>query len=275
VAAQTGGTTGAQAAPASPIAAGTQGGTAGSNEDDGEPAHSQGEAPGSAGKPLPANASGESIPFKAAAEAPGAQAGSTQAVAQANAAQASSAANAPAANAPAAGAMGATPPTSAVPVSSSHTIGTSQPASTAEGAQYEPVPAQLATVLGPAAHQADGSYQVTIRLQPEDLGVVRVDLHLEAGTVNVSLHAEGDATRDMLRQNLGQLRQQLADAGLSTGRFDVSGGTSGGGSLAGQQQPSAAADEPANDNPGSTEAAAATDAAAVPVLTNGQLDMRL
>ena len=103
-----------------------------------------------------------------------------------------------------------------------------------------PVADQLATVLAPAAHQPDGSYQVNIRLQPEDLGVVNVELRLESGTVNVSLHAEGDATGDMLRQNLGQLRQQLANAGLTTGRFDVSTGngtgSNQGGPSAGQER---------------------------------------
>ena len=69
-------------------------------------------------------------------------------------------------------------------------------------ARPETVASQLATVLAPAARQTDGSYQVTIHLQPEELGAVHVELHLDGSTVNVSLHADGDATRDMLRQNL-------------------------------------------------------------------------
>ena len=89
------------------------------------------------------------------------------------------------------------------------------------GPENRPVAEQLGTALLPVAHQSDGSYQVNIRLQPEELGTVHVELHLEAGTVNVSLHADGDATRDMLRQNLGELRQQMTDSGLSTGHFDV------------------------------------------------------
>ena len=67
---------------------------------------------------------------------------------------------------------------------------------------------------------------------------MHVELHLDGSTVNVSLHADGDATRDMLRQNLDQLRQQLESGGLSTGRFDVGSGpaSDGDGGPAGQEQ---------------------------------------
>jgi flagellar hook-length control protein FliK len=103
-----------------------------------------------------------------------------------------------------------------------HTTTLTHPAAnTAQQPKPEPLPTQLATVLAPAAHQPDGSYQVSIRLQPEELGTVDVALHLVNGTLSVSLHAEGDATRNLLRQNLHQLRAQLASTGLSTGSFDV------------------------------------------------------
>jgi flagellar hook-length control protein FliK len=146
-----------------------------------------------------------------------------------------------------------------------------------------PVADQLATVLAPAAHQPDGSYQVNIRLQPEDLGVVNVELRLESGTVNVSLHAEGDATGDMLRQNLGQLRQQLANAGLTTGRFDVSSGTGAGigtgtnqgGLWAGQERAVATMDGPGSDGSEQTETSAATGGPDIPSPTSGLLDVRL
>lgn len=140
-----------------------------------------------------------------------------------------------------------------------------------------PVADQLATVLAPAAHRADGSYQVSIRLQPEELGVVNVELRLESGTVNVSLHAEGDATGDMLRQNLGQLRQQLANAGLTTGRFDVSTGTGSGqgGPSAGQERASASVDGSGYDGSDQTGTPVAAIAPEISSLANGQLDVRL
>jgi flagellar hook-length control protein FliK len=158
-----------------------------------------------------------------------------------------------------------------------------QQAGSDAAARELPVADQLATVLAPAAHQPDGSYQVNIRLQPEDLGVVNVELRLESGTVNVSLHAEGDATGDMLRQNLGQLRQQLANAGLTTGRFDVSTGTgtgSGtgtgqGGLSAGQERAVATTDGPSSDGLEQTETIAATNGTDISSTTSGLLDVRL
>jgi len=155
--------------------------------------------------------------------------------------------------------------------------GTGEPSFSSDGAPAEPVSAQLATVLAPAAHQPDGSYQVSIRLQPEELGVVHVELHLEAGTVNVSLHADGDTTRDMLRQNLGQLRQQMASTGLSTGSFDVSGGTGSGaeGGTNAQAQTGGTGQDQDHDSPGSAEAPETTTAAEISPLATGQLDVRL
>jgi flagellar hook-length control protein FliK len=144
-------------------------------------------------------------------------------------------------------------------------------------AKPEPVATQLATVLAPAARQPDGSYQVSIRLQPEELGLVHVELHLEGSTVNVSLHADGDATRDMLRQNLGQLRQQLAGGGLTTGRFDVGNGPASGegNGLRGQQQAPAPLGTAGHEGlAGATTGEGA--GAPVPSLqTSGLLDMRL
>jgi flagellar hook-length control protein FliK len=169
-------------------------------------------------------------------------------------------------------------------------VGTASAAATSPVAQQArsdatvrdlPVADQLATVLAPAAHQPDGSYQVNIRLQPEDLGVVNVELRLESGTVNVSLHAEGDATGDMLRQNLGQLRQQLANAGLTTGRFDVStgsgtgAGTNQGGLWAGQERAVATTRGPGSDGLEQTETTAATSGPDTPSPTSGLLDVRL
>ena len=150
-------------------------------------------------------------------------------------------------------------------------------ASLSEEAKAEPVASQLATVLGPAARQPDGSYQVTIRLQPEELGVVHVELHLEGSTVNVSLHADGDATRDMLRQNLGQLRQQLASGGLTTGRFDVGSGpaSDNGGGPAAQPQVATSMEQPdyAGHARGEANASGATPIRSSQ--TTGLLDMRL
>ena len=150
-------------------------------------------------------------------------------------------------------------------------------ASLAAEAKPEPVATQLATVLAPAARQPDGSYQVNIRLQPEELGLVHVELHLEGSTVNVSLHADGDATRDMLRQNLGQLRQQLASGGLTAGRFDVGSGPASdqGGAGTWREQATAPLDGPGYEGPTGAQTGEGGEAAVLSSQTNGLLDMRL
>ena len=150
-------------------------------------------------------------------------------------------------------------------------------ASLAGDTRPEPVATQLATVLAPASRQADGSYQVNIRLQPEELGVVHVELHLEGSTVNVSLHADGDATRDMLRQNLGQLRQQLESGGLTTGRFDVGSGPASDDkdNAARQEQGLAPMERPAYEGPATTATSGNGGSPLVTSPSNGLLDMRL
>jgi flagellar hook-length control protein FliK len=133
----------------------------------------------------------------------------------------------------------------------------------------------LATVIVPTARQADGVYAVNIRLQPADLGVVHVAMRVEAGTVNLSLHADGGATGDLLRQNLGHLRQELSSAGLSTGRFDVSTGGQPGAwrpQAQAQQPQSGLSGEPAFDH-ASTPLPAPDPGA--PAVVDGQLDVRL
>lgn len=140
------------------------------------------------------------------------------------------------------------------------------------------LPDQITAALLPAAHQADGSYQVNIRLHPEELGVVHVEMHLEAGTVSVSLHADGDATRDMLRQNLGHLRQQMADGGLTTGHFDVGSGPGTGqwGSSAQLPKPQMVEGPGLSDSPlGGMAPAISPAAASFSTAGNTQLDMRL
>jgi flagellar hook-length control protein FliK len=137
----------------------------------------------------------------------------------------------------------------------------------------EPVVTQLATVIAPAAHQPDGSYQVTIRLQPDDLGPVHVELRLEGSVVNVSLQADGDATRDMLRQNLGQLRQQLTDAGLTTGNFDVGNGPASRDESGGRQPGAGPADISQYQSSEATLDDGTTASPAAPI--SGLLDVRL
>ena len=92
---------------------------------------------------------------------------------------------------------------------------------TAEGADADsPVnAARLTRGLQSVLSQQGGS--VTLRLTPPELGTVRIQLQLSAGTVSASLHADGESARAMLTNQLSQLRTALENQGLTVERLNV------------------------------------------------------
>lgn len=62
---------------------------------------------------------------------------------------------------------------------------------------------------------------VTIRLDPPELGAVRVQMHMNAGVVTARLEAAQQSVRSMLNQQLGQLRHALESQGLTVDRLQV------------------------------------------------------
>jgi len=70
----------------------------------------------------------------------------------------------------------------------------------------------------------DGSYGVQLRLHPEDLGAVQVNVDVRHGEISIRLHATNEAARDALRSGLSDLRQQLEDQGLRAGSMEVGSG---------------------------------------------------
>ena len=102
-------------------------------------------------------------------------------------------------------------------------------AAAAPSAAPAPTPAaQLLPVLLPFRRSPDGVHELTVRLQPEELGPVQVTISVRDGSVHVHLLADSPASRDALRQALPSLRSEVERAGLATGSFDVS--TQSGGS---------------------------------------------
>ncbi len=70
--------------------------------------------------------------------------------------------------------------------------------------------------------QADnGNGQVRLRLNPEYLGDVSVDVRVNGGSVIASVHASSADVREWLRTNEAMLRQTLADQGLHLERLVV------------------------------------------------------
>jgi flagellar hook-length control protein FliK len=67
----------------------------------------------------------------------------------------------------------------------------------------------------------DGSQTVQMRLVPESLGSVTVNLQVNNGSVNATLLAQNTDVRDALLANQQALARSLADAGLKLSGFTV------------------------------------------------------
>jgi len=68
---------------------------------------------------------------------------------------------------------------------------------------------------------ADGSQTVRMRLVPESLGSVTVNLQVQGSSVNATLVAQNSDVRDALLANQQMLTRSLADAGLKLSGFTV------------------------------------------------------
>ena len=68
---------------------------------------------------------------------------------------------------------------------------------------------------------SDGSQTVRMRLIPETLGSVTVNLSVQGGSVNATMVAQNTEVRDALLANQQALARSLADAGLKLSSFNV------------------------------------------------------
>jgi len=111
-----------------------------------------------------------------------------------------------------------TPPSTAASGSPTPTVGAP---STADGdASADSLNgARLARGLQSVLNQRGGS--VTLRLTPPEMGTVRIQLQLQGGTVAAQFHAESNAARGLLTQQLAQLRTALEGQGLQVDRLSV------------------------------------------------------
>lgn len=61
----------------------------------------------------------------------------------------------------------------------------------------------------------------TVKLYPREMGNVNVNLSLDNGTITARFVVDSDDAKNLLSQNLDNLRQQLKDAGIEVGEFFV------------------------------------------------------
>lgn len=72
------------------------------------------------------------------------------------------------------------------------------------------------------AQQSPGQIQsADIRLDPPELGPLRITLHVQDGVAHALITSPHAQVRQTIEQSLQQLQQQLADNGLSLGQADV------------------------------------------------------
>ncbi len=93
------------------------------------------------------------------------------------------------------------------------------------GANPADIPApvrQLVNLVSPLRQHGDGDYRLMLQLHPEHLGRVEVAVTLNAGQISMQLSADSNASRQMLRESMNELRASLTSAGLDAGSLDVS-----------------------------------------------------
>lgn len=67
----------------------------------------------------------------------------------------------------------------------------------------------------------DQGGQLRLRLSPPELGSVRVEVTVRNGVLSAHLEAETSAARDVLLENVGTLRERLAEQNIKLDQFDV------------------------------------------------------
>lgn len=108
-----------------------------------------------------------------------------------------------------------------------------------------PVPANPETGAGPALRLPSGAFvpeshllhqvverlslrnqgdrsQMTLRLHPEELGELRLELVMEKGVLKAQIQAQNPQVQEVLERNLFRLRDALEQQGLTLEQFDVS-----------------------------------------------------
>ena len=78
---------------------------------------------------------------------------------------------------------------------------------------------QVVTHLSGSANGESG--RMVLRLQPAELGSLKLDLVVEGDRIRANLHAQSQQVQEVLERNLPQLRNALAEQGLKIDQFQV------------------------------------------------------
>jgi hypothetical protein len=106
-------------------------------------------------------------------------------------------------------------PGQAAPAATPATTAAETPAAAAPTSGAAAPAAQLAPALLTLAKAMDGSQQMTVRMQPADLGMVQVRIaHAASGGTQIEISAENPATLQALQRDQPQLHRTLDEAGV-------------------------------------------------------------
>jgi flagellar hook-length control protein FliK len=109
-----------------------------------------------------------------------------------------------------------------------------QTVATAEVAQPEAKPVNLKSALhesilaqvkdGVVTHDGKGTSQISIRLNPGELGELKIQVRMENNQVRVEVQADNKMVKDLLMNNLDTLKDALSSKNFTMEGFDVSTG---------------------------------------------------
>jgi flagellar hook-length control protein FliK len=94
------------------------------------------------------------------------------------------------------------------------TLDPTTPIPSAEFRAPAPVATQMSAHLSTFKGLADGTYETTLRLYPEELGQVSVRIQVNGGTVSIHAYGASDIAVQALREAMPDLRQDLLRSGL-------------------------------------------------------------
>lgn len=77
---------------------------------------------------------------------------------------------------------------------------------------------------GAVTHDRNGNGQISIRLNPGELGELKIQVRMEENRVHVEVQADNKMVKDLLLSNLDSLKETLANKNFTMEGFDVSTG---------------------------------------------------
>jgi flagellar hook-length control protein FliK len=96
----------------------------------------------------------------------------------------------------------------------------------AKSALHESILAQIKD--GVVTHDAKGNGQMSIRLNPGELGELKIQIRMDDNRLRVEVQADNRMVKDLLMGNLDSLKESLTAKNFSMEGFDVSTGSGGG-----------------------------------------------